>query len=102
MVSFIDPIRCSSPPARILVLGSLLLHLLSALHDRGGSTDPRSGKPVHVRRVVFVVWDSTQTRLRRPLAGVSEFCEGVSGAAKAPVWRCEQRRPPHDHLHYLL
>lgn len=35
-------------------------------------------------------------------AGVPEFGEGVSGASKTPVWRREQRCPPHDHLHHLL
>lgn len=31
------------PPARLLVLRSLLLNLLSALHDGGGASDPGSG-----------------------------------------------------------
>ncbi|XP_078100348.1 sodium/bile acid cotransporter 7 isoform X3 [Sander vitreus] len=66
----------SGRKARLLLLRSFLLHLLSALHDRRGSSDPGSG--------------------------VSWFLQGVPGAAEATVRRRQQRRPPHDHLHHLL
>lgn len=34
--------------------------------------------------------------------GVSRFPQGVLGPKKASVWRHQQRRPPHDHLHHVL